>query len=176
MSFTGLGIVVGCLVGAITIHVGGIPLSLSTSVGLLLAGIIFGYVRSIYRTFGVIPEPAVWVFYNVGLNGFIAAAGLNAGPGLVSGLAQYGIGLFVAGMFVSLLSLIVAVALGRCVFKFRNALLFGAAAGARSTTAALGALQEVSGSSIPTLGYTVPYAVSRIVLAVCGIVILLLMK
>jgi putative transport protein len=32
------GIVVGSLVGAMTIHVGGIPLSLSPSVGALLAG------------------------------------------------------------------------------------------------------------------------------------------
>lgn len=36
--------------------------------------------------FGRIPEPALWVFNNVGLNGFIAVVGLNAAPGLVSGL------------------------------------------------------------------------------------------
>ena len=37
MVFMGLGIVLGALVGAITIHVGGVPLSLSTSGGALIA-------------------------------------------------------------------------------------------------------------------------------------------
>jgi len=62
------------------------------------------------------------------------------------------------------------------VFKFHPAILLGACAGAHTTTAALGALQEVSQSTVPTLGYTVPYAVGRIVLAISGIAILLVMK
>ena len=176
IAYMGAGIVIGSLVGAITVKVAGVPLSLSPFVGSLLAGLIFGYLRSIYRTFGAIPGAGLWVFNNIGLNGFIAAVGLNAGPGLVSGLSQYGIGLFAAGIVVSLLPLIVGLYAGRYVFKFHPAILLGACAGARSCTAALGALQEVSQSTVPTLGYTIPYAVSRIVLAISGIVILLLMK
>lgn len=176
IAYMAAGIVIGCLVGTITVHIAGIPLSLSPSVGALLAGLVFGYVRSIYRTFGRIPQPALWVFNNVGLNGFIAGIGLNAGPGLVSGLAHYGIGLFVAGVVVSILPAVVAVLLGKYVFKFHPALLLGASAGAHTTTAALGALVEESQSAAPTIGYTVPYAVGRIILAVFGVVILLLMK
>jgi putative transport protein len=59
------------------IQLGGIPLSLSTSVGTLLAGLVCGYLRSAFRAFGRIPEPALWVLNNVGLNGFIAAVGLS---------------------------------------------------------------------------------------------------
>ena len=132
--------------------------------------------RSIYRTFGRIPEPALWVFNNVGLNGFIAAVGLNSAAGIIPGLAQYGVGLFAAGVVVSLLPLVVAVYLGKYVFKFHPAILLGACAGARSSTASLGALQEAAQSTVPAIGYTIPYAVSRIVLAVCGILILLVMK
>jgi len=176
IAYMGAGIVIGCLVGTITVHLAGTPLSLSPSVGSLLAGLIFGYLRSIYRTFGQIPAPGLWVFNNVGLNGFIAAVGLNAGPGLVSGLVHYGIGIFVAGIFVSMIPAIVGVYVGRYVFKFHPAILLGACAGAHTTTAALGSLQEVSQSTVPTLGYTVPYAVGRIVLAVSGVVILLIMK
>ena len=176
IAFMGAGVVIGSLVGAIAVHVGGIPLSLSPSVGTLVAGLVFGYLRSVYRTFGRIPEPAVWVFNNVGLNGFIAAVGLNAGPGLVSGLMTNGISLFVAGIVVTMVPLIVAVLAGRYLFKFHPALLFGACAGARTTSAALGAVQEASRSAIPVIGYTVPYAVGRLVLATFGVVILLLMK
>jgi putative transport protein len=92
---------------------------------------------------------------------------------LVSGLTTYGVSLFVAGIFVSLLPLIVGLFAGKYLFKFPAATLLGACAGARSTTAALGALQEAAQSTIPAIGYTVPYAVSRIVLAICGVVILL---
>jgi len=176
IAFMGAGVVIGSLVGVLTVHVGGIPLSLSPSVGTLVAGLVFGYLRSVYRTFGRIPEPAVWVFNNVGLNGFIAVVGLNAGPGLVSGLMTNGISLFLAGILVTMVPLVVAVFTGRYLFKFHPAILFGACAGARTTSAALGAVQEASRSTTPVIGYTVPYAVGRLVLAVFGVVILHLMK
>jgi len=50
-------------------------------------------VRSLYRTFGRIPERALWAFNNLGLNGFIAVVGLNAGARLIAGLKTCGIGI-----------------------------------------------------------------------------------
>ena len=176
IAFMALGIVIGCLVGTITVHVGGIPLSLSTGVGALLAGIAFGYLRSVYRTFGRIPDAALWVFNNVGLNGFIAAVGINAGPGLLLGLKQYGVGLILGGIIVSLVPAVIALLLGKYVFRFHPALLLGACVGAHTSTAALGSVQEAAQSPVPAIGYTVPYAVGRILLAVGGVIILLLMK
>jgi len=162
--------------GAVTVHIGGIPLNFSPSVGTLVAGLVCGYLRSVYRTFGRIPESAVWVFNNVGLNGFIAVVGLNAAPGLVSGLKAYGLPLFGAGVVISILPLIIGLVAGKYIFKFHPALLLGACAGARSTSAGLGAITQAANSSIPTIGYTIPYAVSRIVLAFCGVIIILLMR
>jgi len=176
VAFMGLGVLIGGLIGAFTIHVGGIPLSLSPSVGALLAGLACGYLRSVYRTFGRIPEAALWVFNNVGLNGFIAVVGLNAAGGLVSGLQQYGLTLFLAGVVVSLVPLIVGLYAGKYIFKFHPAILLGAVAGARTTTPALGALQEAASSSVPAIGYTVPYAVGRILMAICGVIVVLIMQ
>ncbi|HUL92967.1 MAG TPA: aspartate-alanine antiporter [Burkholderiales bacterium] len=176
VAFMAVGVVIGCFVGLITIHAGGVPLSFSTSVGTLLAGLVCGYLHSKYRTFGVIPAPALWAFNNVGLNGFIAVVGLNAAAGLVAGLKAYGIGLFVAGIFVSMLPLVVGVYVGKYLFKFHPTMLLGAVAGARTTTAALGAVQEAAQSPLPAVGYTIPYAVGRIVLALFGIAILIATK
>jgi putative transport protein len=106
----------------------------------------------------------------------VAVIGLNAASGLVSGLTTYGIGLFVAGIFVSLVPLIVGVLVGKYVFKFHPVLLLGACAGARTTTAALGAVQDAAQSPLPAVGYTVPYAVARIVLAIFGLAMLLVMN
>ena len=171
MAFMGFGIVVGSLLGAITVHVAGIPLSFGTSVGAIVAGIFCGYLRSTKRTFGRIPGPALWVFNNVGLNGFIAVIGLNAAPGFVSGLQTYGVTLFLAGTVVTMVPLFVGLFLGHYVFKFDPAIMLGACAGARSTTAALGALQDAGRSKVPALGYTIGYAVSRLVMAVLTIVV-----
>lgn len=171
MAFMGFGIVVGSILGAITIHVAGIPLSFGTSVGAIVAGIICGYMRASMRTFGRIPGPALWVFNNVGLNGFIAIIGLNAAPGFISGLQNYGLSLLLAGAVVTMVPLIFGLLLGRFVFKFHPGILLGACAGARSTTAALGALQDAAQSKVPAVGYTVGYAVSRLVMAVFTIVL-----
>lgn len=171
MTFMSFGIVIGSLIGAITIHVGGIPLSLGTAVGAIVAGIVCGYLRSTNRTFGFIPKPAIWVFNNVGLNGFIACVGLNAAQGFVGGLEHYGLALFVAGMVVTLVPLFVGLVLGHYVFKFHPGIMLGACAGARSTTAALGALQQAAKSHVPAIGYATGYAVSRLVMALLTIVL-----
>lgn len=176
IAFMSLAVVIGALFGAVTIHIAGVPLSLSTSVGTLVAGLVCGYLRSVYRTFGAIPDPALWVFNNVGLNGFIAVVGLNAAAGLIAGLKAYGLGLFVAGIVVSIVPLVVGVYAGKYIFKFHPVINLGACAGARSTTAALGAIQEAAHSPIPAIGYTIPYAVGRIALALSGVIIVLLMK
>jgi putative transport protein len=176
MVFLGAGIVVGALFGAITIHLGGVPLSLSTSGGALIAGLVCGWLRSVNRTFGRIPGPALWVFNNVGLNTFIAVVGLTSGPGFVKGLQQNGLSLFFAGVVVTTLPFIVGLLVGKYIFKMNAALLLGACAGARTTTAALGAIQEAAESKTPALGYTVTYAVGNTLLIIWGVVIVLMMK
>jgi putative transport protein len=176
MTFMGFGIVVGALIGAITIHIAGVPLSLSTSGGALIAGLFCGWLRSVNRTFGRIPGPALWVFNNVGLNTFIAVVGISAGPGFVAGLKTNGLGLFFAGIVVTTLPFIVGLFAGKYIFKFHPAINLGACAGARTTTAALGAIEEVAQSKVPALGYTVPYAVGNTLLTIWGVVIVLLMK
>lgn len=65
---------------------------------------------------------------------------------------------------------------GKYVFKFHPVILLGACAGAVGSTASLGAIQEAAKGTLPAIGYTIPYATSQIVLAFCGIIIVLRMK
>lgn len=176
MAFVGLGIVLGGLVGALTIHVSGVPLSLSTSGGALISGLVFGWLRGQHPTFGRIPEPALWVMNNVGLNIFIAVVGITAGPSFIVGFQEAGWGLFIAGAAATAIPLILALFLGRYVFKFHPIITLGCAAGARTTTAALGALQDAVKSKTPALGYTVTYAVGNTLLIIWGVIIILIMS
>jgi putative transport protein len=175
MVFVGSGIVLGGLVGAITINIGSVPLSLSTSGGSLIAGLVFGWLRSVYRTFGRVPEPALWLMNSVGLNTFIAVVGISSGPAFVLGLKEAGLSLFLAGIVATTVPLVIGVLLGKYVFKFHPAITLGAAAGARTTTAALGLIQDAAKSKTPALGYTVTYAVGNTLLIIWGLVIVLLM-
>ncbi|MBS7254050.1 aspartate-alanine antiporter [Flavobacterium branchiicola] len=176
MAFVGLGIVLGGLVGALTIHVSGVPLSLSTSGGALISGLVFGWLRGQHPTFGRIPEPALWVMNNVGLNIFIAVVGITAGPSFIVGFQEAGWGLFIAGAVATTIPMILALFLGRYVFKFHPIITLGCAAGARTTTAALGALQDAVKSKTPALGYTVTYAVGNTLLIIWGVIIILIMS
>ena len=171
----GLGIVAGALVGAIVIHFGHVPISLSTSGGALIAGLVCGWLRSVKRTFGRIPEPALWVFNQIGLTTFIAVVGLTTGPSFVSGLKEAGVSLFLWGVFVTTLPFVIGLYVGKYIFKMHPGILLGACAGARTTTAALGAIQDEAQSQVPALGYTITYAVGNTLLIIWGVVIVLLM-
>lgn len=176
LLYVGLGIFLGGIFGSLALRIGSVPVSLSASGGVLIMGIVFGWFRSTRPTFGAVPEPAVWLMNNLGLNVFIAIVGISAGPDFVSGLKAAGVSLFVAGIFVSLVPMIFGIYLGKYVFKFHPAITLGACAGSRTTTAALGQLEDTLDSKVPALSYTTTYAIGNTLLIIWGVVIVLLMS
>ena len=172
--FLSLGIVVGGLVGLVSIDVAGVPLTLTTSGGALIMGLVFGWLRSVHPTFGRIPEPALWIFDTVGLAVFIGIVGLTAGPTFVTGLRTTGPSLLVVGFIVAVLPHTIALVVGSRILKMNPVILCGACAGAGTVTAALRAIQDEAGSKLPVLGYTVPYAIGNILLTAWGPVIVVL--
>ncbi len=176
IAFVGFAITLGALIGAVVIKVAGIPITLSTAGGALIAGIVFGWLRAIHPTFGRIPEPTIWFMNSVGLNVFIAVVGVTAGPGFVKGLQQLGVSLFMWGIFATAVPLIIGMFVAKYVFKFHPALLLGICAGSRTTTAALGMICDAAKSQVPGLGYTVTYAVGNTLLTIWGMVIVMMLS
>ena len=174
--FLSLGIFIGAVIGTLTLHIKGIPLSLSSSGGALIAGLVFGWWRAHHPTMGAIPEAALWVFNNMGLNIFIAIIGISAGPGFIEGFKEAGLSLFAAGILATSLPLIFGIFVASRLFKFHPAIALGCCAGARTTTAAIGALQESLGSETPALGYTITYAVGNTLLILWGVFITLMVS
>ncbi|MDE7024808.1 MAG: aspartate-alanine antiporter [Paramuribaculum sp.] len=175
LILVGLGIFLGCILGVLTIHAGGVPISLSTSGGALISGLVFGWLRSKHPTFGRIPQPAIWILNNLGLNMFIAVIGITSGPSFVSGIKTVGAGLFLAGLICTTVPLLISIIIGAKIFKFRPAINLGCCAGSRTTTAALGAIQESLGSTLPAMGYTITYAIGNTLLILMGVAITLMM-
>lgn len=175
MVAVGAAVVVGGLIGLLAIHLGALEIGLSLAVGVLLGGLVCGWLRSVDRRFGRIPEPALWLFDSVGLNAFLALVGIGAGPEFVQGLQESGLQLVAAGILVCAIPHIVTVLVGHFVMRMHPGILLGVCAGAGTSAPALAAIQEAAGSRIPTLGYGVSYAVGNVLLALWGTVIVLLM-
>ena len=176
VAFIGASITVGALIGALVLKIGGVPLTLSTAGGALIAGLVAGWFRSVRPKFGRIPSPTVWFMNSVGLNIFIAIVGISAGPGFVNGLKTQGIGLFLWGALATTLPLILGMFVAKYIFRFHDALTLGIVSGARTTTASLGLVCDLGKSQVPALGYTVTYAVGNTFLTIWGMVLILLLS
>lgn len=174
MIWVGLGIFLGGCIGIPALTAGGVPISLSTSGGGLIMGLVFGWIRGKYPTYGNVPPGAQWFMDTLGLCMFVAVVGINAGPSFTSGLSSAGWGLLLLGAVATVVPLLVGFLVGHYVQKIRFPILMGVLAGGQTTTAAIGAINETSRSQIPTLGYTIPYAVGNVLLTVWGAVIVIL--
>jgi putative transport protein len=176
MAFVGIFVVIGGLVGSLVLTVGGVPLTLSTAGGALIAGIVGGWLRSVRPSFGRIPTPTVWFMNSVGLNIFIAIVGISAGPGFVNGLRTQGAGLFLWGALATTVPLVLGMFIAKYLFRFHDALTLGIVSGSRTTTASLGLVCDQAKSQVPALGYTVTYAVGNTLLTIWGMVLIILLS
>ncbi|MFH1406673.1 MAG: aspartate-alanine antiporter [Candidatus Omnitrophota bacterium] len=172
LVMVGLGCVLGTLIGLVAVPIAGIPLTLGVGGGVLVAGLLFGWLRAVHPTFGQIPSGGQWVLQDLGLNLFIACVGLTAGTKAVQAFQTTGLSVFLAGALLSLLPVIAGLAFGKFVLKMNPVILLGAVAGARVLTAALNMLQEECESTMPVLGYAAPYAFGNVLLTIWGSVII----
>jgi putative transport protein len=176
MMVVATGIVAGALIGLPALHIGGVEIGLSLPVGVLLGGLVCGWLRSVKPgMFGRVPGPTLWIFESIGLTGFVAVVGLNAGPDFVQGLKASGLSLVAAGAITITAALLIGVLLGKWLFKMHPGVLLGVCAGGCTATPALAAVQEAARSAVPSMGYGVAYAVGNVLLAIWGTVIVALM-
>jgi putative transport protein len=172
----GLAIFAGVLLGAIiTIPIGHLKITLGTSVGTLIFGLIVGWMRSVRPWFGRIPDGAILFMRSFGLAAFVAMIGLKAGPIFVQAVREFGYILFLGGIVVTLVPLVSGIFFGRYVLRLNPLLLLGGIAGAQTMIAGVAAVQEKSDSAVATLGYSYTAAFGHILLTTWGTIIVSLM-
>ncbi|MEO1091924.1 MAG: TrkA C-terminal domain-containing protein [Pseudomonadota bacterium] len=168
------GIVGGLLLGQIQVTIGAIDIGLGSAGGLLLAGILIGFLRSNHPTFGRVPPAARFILMELGLMLFMVGVGLRAGGGIVDALLSVGPVLLLCGVVVTMTPLICGYAFGRLVLKMNPALLLGALTGAMTSTPALSIVQAAAQSPVPALGYAGTYALANVLLTIAGTMIMVL--
>lgn len=167
----GLGIIMGSLIGLLSVTVGGVPVTLGAGGGVLVSGLFFGWLRSRKPVWGTIPVPTQWIFTDLGLNLFIACVGLTAGPRALAALKQAGPEILLAGIVLTVMPHLLTWIFGLHTLKLNPVLLLGAMTGAGTCTAALNSVKDDCGSTLPVIGYTVPYAMGNVLLTVMGALI-----
>jgi len=166
------GIVFGIFLGSLAIDMGGVPVGIGTAGGLLVSGLIIGYLRSIHPTFGRVPGATRWVFMELGLLMFMTGVGLTAGQDIVETFLASGASLIVSGIIITTVPVLIGYLFGRRILKLNPAMLLGAITGAMTSGAALSIIKEEAKSSIPSLGYTGTYVFANVILTIAGTVIL----
>ncbi|MET8470582.1 aspartate-alanine antiporter [Streptomyces sp. NPDC006422] len=166
--YLGLGIAAGSLLGQVVVKFGDIPMSLGTGGGCLISGLLFGWFRSRSQTFGAFPPQAASTIKDMGLAVFIACTGLVSGPQAWPLIKEYGALLPFAGIAMVLIPATVSLFVGRKLLRIEKPLLIGAIAGQQCSTPAITAVTQVAQSSVPTLGYTITYALSNFLLPLTG--------
>jgi putative transport protein len=169
-----LGIAGGLMIGQISFKFGAIAVGIGSAGGLLLMGILMGFLRSLSPTFGRVPPAARFVLMELGLMFFMVNVGLTAGGGVVDALLEVGPVVIISGIAILITPLVLGYLLGIFVLKLNPAVLLGALTGAMTSTPALTAVQEAAKSSMPALGYAGTYAFANVLLTVAGTIIMTL--
>lgn len=170
----GLGIAAGIALGTLAITVSGITLGLGMAGGLLISGLVIGFLRSIYPVFGRVPSASRWVLMELGLLMFMAGVGLNAGGGIVEIIQSAGVKLIGAGIVVTLVPVVVGYAFSRKVLNLNPAEALGGITGAMTSGAALSVVCDAAKSNVPALSYTGAYAFANVILTLAGTLIMLI--
>lgn len=86
----------------------------------------------------------------------------------MNGIRSVGPVLFVTGLLLCVIPYVIILFVGRYVLKLHPGLLLGMCAGCGTTNVGLAAVQQKAESRVPVLGYSVSYAVSAVLMALCG--------
>ena len=169
LTWLAAGVVLGVLIGIPALMLKGVAIGLGTSGGVLVMGLIMGYLRASYPVFGKLPAAAGWLLETLGLNAFIAIVGLGAGLSFIAGLKTFGVPLLISGIVAVLVPHTLTLLIGKHFFpNINRGVLVGICCGSGTNTPALLAVQEAAQSKVPVLGYAVPYAIGNVLLIAWG--------
>jgi putative transport protein len=167
--FFGIGMLIGMLLGLIQFKIWGIPISIGSGSGCLLAGLLFGWLRSVHPRFAALPVGASNFLRDFGLAVFVGIVGISAGPQALVAIQQYGLTLFFLGVAVTLIPPIISFVFSYYVLRIQNPIeALACVAGGRSANPAFAALLAKAGNATPVVSFTVTYAVANVFLTLWG--------
>jgi putative transport protein len=165
------GIFVGLLLGQLTIPAFDTRLTLGTAGGLLIAGVLLGRFRDIGPLHANVPRAARQLVRDLGILLFVAETGVRAGESSFGVMAGQLVPTLAAGLGVTVLSVVIALAVARWFLRLRPVDAWGSIGGGMTSSAALVAIKRAADSNEPALSYAASYAVASVLATIAGQVI-----
>lgn len=158
-----VGLLVGFALSRVTLPMPLIgSLTLGTTGGVLIAGLLLGSLYSTGPMIWDVPAAGNRLIRDLGLALFMAAVGTAAGESVLATLQQQGFSLFIAGVAVTTLPLCVGAALGLLYFRINFLRLLGVLVGAMTSASGLAAANNLSATPYAAAAYATVYPVALI--------------
>lgn len=171
-----VGLLLGLLLGQLTLTLPLVgPLSLGTTGGTLLAGLLLGARYQTGPLIWDVPAAGNRLIRDLGLALFMAAVGTAAGASFMATLQEQGLPLLASGVLVTLLPVLLGAALGFWLLRVRFLRLLGVLVGGMTSASGLAAAGTLSSTSYAAAAYATVYPVALIgkILAVKLLLLLL---
>ncbi len=162
------GMVIGIIVGNMSLELGGISISLGIAGGPLMVGLLLGHFRHIGPIRGSFPPAAQLLMTEGGLALFLADAGVKAGANVGPVIADHGLVLCLAALAIVVVPLIVGFAVSRYWFKLSVLQSLGATCGGMTSTPGLAVLTGATDSSQPVTSYVAAYPVALVLITIAA--------
>ncbi len=161
-----IGVVLGYVLGNISVSLGDYAFSLGLTGGVLLIGLLLGRTGKTGPFVWTLSGAATQLLRQLGLIFFLVSVGANAGNHIVESFQQYGIELFLYGVTITLLPLILIVLVDRFWLKMNILSFLGALAGAVTSTPALAAVDPMTRTNAPHVAYATIYPIAMVLLII----------
>ncbi len=160
------GIILGILVGKLSINMGNFSFSLGLTGGILLVALVLGRTGKTGPIMWTMTGAANQLLRQFGLLFFLAAVGTSAGSSLVSTFQEYGVELFMYGIVITLLPMILTTIVARTFFKMNLLTLLGTLTGSMTSTPGLATVDNMVDTDAPAVAYATVYPIAMVLLII----------
>lgn len=172
-----LGIVMGVLVGSISIPVFGLfDFSLGLTGGVLAVALVLSNIGKTGPILWSMSGSANQLLRKLGLLLFMATVGTSAGSELGNVFNDNGLQLVGVGLIITILPMIVGGLIGMYFFRLNFITLLGVITGSMTSTPGLAAVDSKTSSDAASVGYATVYPVALVLMIVFSQLLALLIK
>lgn len=181
LAVFGIAVVLGLILGKLTLTIGALKFSLGSTGGPLIVALILGHFGKVGKISLKIPEKTLKVFREFGLVLFLIGAGVEGGVSLLEKInAGTFDGLtilwgFIAGVLMTVVPMFIGFIFAKKVLKLPLFNNLGSITGGMTSTPALGTLVQVSGTDDVAGAYASTYPVALVLIVIASNLVITLL-
>ena len=160
------GIILGILVGKISLNFNDFSFSLGLTGGILMIALVLGRTGKTGPILWTMTGAANQLLRQFGLLFFLAAVGTSAGTSLVETFQKYGLELFIYGIIITMLPMIITTVIARYILKLNILTLLGTLTGSMTSTPGLAAVDNMVDVDAPAIAYATVYPIAMVLLII----------